>query len=1042
MSNNFQQTQQQPVNSQHESTPSPNPNGNSGHTIEEGAATMIDTSTAVPQNQQTQQQFVQIGNQSFAMIDRNSSQQQQPPSRFNNIGGSRNSLLQNHRHLMAPLQPHQQAMMMAHPNQLPPQAHAMMIRSNMLSGGGGLGAGLHNKIIATPSTVFIGDIPKDVSQVELFEYLRENVGGEFEIVLKRPAFRYFYYAFCKFNDIYVARKLIKDIRYPVIRGKQCRVLPYEKDLSAKKFDTKTSLFIKGFSKQWTHKDFYEFFKSFGEIVSAKVSLSDGHLSRGYGFVQFAKEEQAQNVIQICDGKVILPLDSQKPHQAQLVDPSSVNLEQLEKPDDEISAFDDSKDQPSSKQNKSKKAMQPLKILPYVKAEKGANTGGSLGLGVTSKNQFNNLFVKQFKDPNITSEQLYEMFSPYGNIVSAVMMKKQDNPDENSGYGFVCFEDSEGARRACENMHTKDGLYVKRALKKQQRLEEVKRLSEKYKKSMQKFNLYVKNFPLETTEAELKEYFQRFGDVNNVKIMRKSKPQTQKSDDQVQKEDDNKLEQLPESLGFGFVSYTSAESAAKAKLEAKTQLFKDRLLIVCQYESKAVREAHLAEARDKRQFERYRKSLIGGANVSGSNSAASTLNNQRNLSVVAQQQGIPGLLGQVTLQQLIQLVMLLRQLNMNPQQNANSGFQNLGQGQRRNQIGVQRRVNNFPQRNFQQMQPFPGNQGDQNLQNSQAPPPQTQISQNQDNQIQQRSTQSQRIGVPQVFPYNPQQQSILGRTQNMQAPFMNQQNANMNYSGNSAQNSQANQVPPQITGFNPNLHLKPPPGLMPSTTQLFNWGNLDQSKMFFINKILERNFRIYGIRNNINGGLPNNTIFRKDIQSVIESTDYISCDNIRDKKELLGEILIDWVSCFTDENHAAKITGMMISLNDTDFNNCLTSLEIFRVKITEAKSLLQTSLMNKSSSSSHSSEFSMMLQNANPSQQFSTNSQPLNQLQFQSQGNSNPHSMNYPQNNSNLINAMSSSNSGNQLPSEQSSLNNQTNSSAIYSSSNDASHHSI
>lgn len=41
--------------------------------------------------------------------------------------------------------------------------------------------------------------------------------------------------------------------------------------------------------------------------------------------------------------------------------------------------------------------------------------------------------------------------------------------------------------------------------------------------MQKFNLYVKNFPLDTTEADLKEFFGRFGEVNNVKIMRSMRP---------------------------------------------------------------------------------------------------------------------------------------------------------------------------------------------------------------------------------------------------------------------------------------------------------------------------------------------------------------------------------------------------------------------------------------------------------------------------------------------------------------------------------------
>lgn len=83
---------------------------------------------------------------------------------------------------------------------------------------------------------------------------------------------------------YVARKLMKEIRFPEIKGKVCRVLPFDKDLNVKKFDTKSSLFIKNLSKDWTHKDLFELFKEFGDILSAKVSLNEEHTSRGYGFV--------------------------------------------------------------------------------------------------------------------------------------------------------------------------------------------------------------------------------------------------------------------------------------------------------------------------------------------------------------------------------------------------------------------------------------------------------------------------------------------------------------------------------------------------------------------------------------------------------------------------------------------------------------------------------------------------------------------------------------------------------------------------------------
>jgi RNA recognition motif-containing protein len=104
-----------------------------------------------------------------------------------------------------------------------------------------------------------------------------------------------------------ARKLTKEIRFPQIKGKTCRVLPFEKDLKIKKFDTKSSLFIKNLSKDWTHKDLYEMFKDFGDINSVKVSLNENHLSRGYGFVQFSREEFALRAIQEVNYKILLSL---------------------------------------------------------------------------------------------------------------------------------------------------------------------------------------------------------------------------------------------------------------------------------------------------------------------------------------------------------------------------------------------------------------------------------------------------------------------------------------------------------------------------------------------------------------------------------------------------------------------------------------------------------------------------------------------------------------------------------------------------------------
>jgi polyadenylate-binding protein len=78
----------------------------------------------------------------------------------------------------------------------------------------------------------------------------------------------------------------------------CRALPYDRELKCIDNNTsKASLFIKGLSKDWNHKDLFEYFKPFGEITSVKISLNENHLSRGYGFVLFSREEFAQRALE-------------------------------------------------------------------------------------------------------------------------------------------------------------------------------------------------------------------------------------------------------------------------------------------------------------------------------------------------------------------------------------------------------------------------------------------------------------------------------------------------------------------------------------------------------------------------------------------------------------------------------------------------------------------------------------------------------------------------------------------------------------------------
>ena len=108
--------------------------------------------------------------------------------------------------------------------------------------------------------------------------------------------RYFYYAFARFQDILDARKLLEEVRFPQLHGKTCRALPYDKEL-LQNVQVGGNVFVKGFGAAWTHKDLHAAFKEFGEIVSARVSIEEGHRSRGFGYVQFKKTEAAKKAVE-------------------------------------------------------------------------------------------------------------------------------------------------------------------------------------------------------------------------------------------------------------------------------------------------------------------------------------------------------------------------------------------------------------------------------------------------------------------------------------------------------------------------------------------------------------------------------------------------------------------------------------------------------------------------------------------------------------------------------------------------------------------------
>ncbi|XP_028557027.1 polyadenylate-binding protein 4-like [Dendrobium catenatum] len=146
----------------------------------------------------------------------------------------------------------------------------------------------------------------------------------------------------------------------------------------------------------------------------------------------------------------------------------------------------------------------------------------------------NIFVKNLSG-SIDNLKLQAMFGKFGTILSS-KVALQDG--KSKGYGFVQFDSQDSANAAIENLNgtTVDGkkLFVNKFIKKSERIP--CNLEAKYT------NLYMKNLDQDITEELIELKFSEYGKIFNVKIAK---------------------DEAGNSRGFGFVNFENPEDAKKA-----------------------------------------------------------------------------------------------------------------------------------------------------------------------------------------------------------------------------------------------------------------------------------------------------------------------------------------------------------------------------------------------------------------------------------------------------------------------------------------------
>ncbi|EEF35258.1 polyadenylate-binding protein, putative [Ricinus communis] len=196
-----------------------------------------------------------------------------------------------------------------------------------------------------------------------------------------------------------------------------------------------------------------------------------------------------------------------------------------------------------------------------------------------KSGYGNVFIKNL-DSTLDNKLLHETFAAFGTVLSCKVAV--DSNGQSKGYGFVQFENEESAERAISFL---DGMclndkqvYVGFFVRQQERT--------RTNGSPKFTNVYVKNLSETITNEDLEKVFGVYGTITSALVMK---------------------DQTGKSRGFGFVNFQDPDSAAAAveKLNGTTA-HDDKAWYVGRAQRKSEREAELKAKFEQERNSRYER----------------------------------------------------------------------------------------------------------------------------------------------------------------------------------------------------------------------------------------------------------------------------------------------------------------------------------------------------------------------------------------------------------------------------------------------------
>ncbi|KAF9687038.1 hypothetical protein SADUNF_Sadunf02G0052200 [Salix dunnii] len=375
-------------------------------------------------------------------------------------------------------------------------------------------------------SLYVGDLEHNVKEGQLFDLFSQVAQVVSTRVCRDQAgISSLGYAYVNFSNPQDAAKAMEALNFTPLNGKPIRIMFSHRDPTMRK-SGHANVFIKNLDTKIDNKALHDTFASFGPVLSCKVAVDNNGQSKGYGFIQFENEEDAQSAINRLNGMLVNDRE--------------------------------------------------VYVGPFVRRQERIEANGSP--------KFTNVYVKNLSETT-SDEDLKTIFSSYGAITSAIVMKDQNG--KSRGFGFVNLQSPDSAAAAVEKLNgttfSDKVWYVGRAQRKVEREAELKAKFEQERNSryeqMKAANLYLKNLGDTIDDEKLKELFSEFGSITSCKVM---------------------LDQQGLSKGSGFVAFSTPEEASRALSAMNGKMIGKKPLYVAiaqrREERMAQLQAHFARIR--------------------------------------------------------------------------------------------------------------------------------------------------------------------------------------------------------------------------------------------------------------------------------------------------------------------------------------------------------------------------------------------------------------------------------------------------------------